>query len=361
MSWETSTYVLGQQVGSATRKLVLMGFANHAHKDGTAAFPSIPTIMEYAECSRSTAQRHVAALVEEGWMREGDQQLVAHYAANKRPVVYDLSMSATQRAEWRMLHAAGGNEIRARAEAIGRRGGEASAQVRRGVKTTPQNSVSTSQVSGGVKTTPQEEGLGGVIPEAFGVSPAPIGGVTHDTQTTHPTFPGTTPTTSSSAPLRDPDQEKTDWTQGATPNEVARTINRDDVTRVCEHLADRIAENGSRRPTITVAWREEARLLIDRDRRTEEQIHKAIDWCQNDTFWRANIRSMPKLREQYDALRLRAQAQAREAGLRRGYDDVATWGERPQNAEGITGMSAEEARLVFGSEPTTPPAHGTAG
>jgi hypothetical protein len=32
----------------------------------------------------------------------------------------------------------------------------------------------------------------------------------------------------------------------------------------------------------------------------------AIDWCQSDPFWRANILSMPKLREKYETLRLRA-------------------------------------------------------
>jgi hypothetical protein len=46
--------------------------------------------------------------------------------------------------------------------------------------------------------------------------------------------------------------------------------------------------------------------MLDRDGRTEDQIHRAIDWCQDDEFWRANILSMPKLREKYDQLRLRA-------------------------------------------------------
>ena len=38
-----------------------------------------------------------------------------------------------------------------------------------------------------------------------------------------------------------------------------------------------------------------------------DQIIAAIDWCQSDEFWRANILSLPKLREKYDALRLQAQ------------------------------------------------------
>ena len=81
---------------------------------------------------------------------------------------------------------------------------------------------------------------------------------------------------------------------------------RPDIDAICEHLADRIHANGSKRPTITAAWREAARLMLDRDQRTPEQVHAAIDWCQDDEFWRSNILSLPKLREQYDRLRLQA-------------------------------------------------------
>lgn len=81
---------------------------------------------------------------------------------------------------------------------------------------------------------------------------------------------------------------------------------RVDVERICQHLADRIEGNGSKRPTITKAWRDAARLMIDRDGRTEDQVHGAIDWCQDSDFWRSNVLSMPKLREKYDTLRLQA-------------------------------------------------------
>jgi hypothetical protein len=81
---------------------------------------------------------------------------------------------------------------------------------------------------------------------------------------------------------------------------------RGDVERICTHLADQIEANGSKRPRITQTWRTEARLLIDKDDRTETQIIAAINWCQADPFWRANILSMPTLREKYDQLRLAA-------------------------------------------------------
>lgn len=85
-----------------------------------------------------------------------------------------------------------------------------------------------------------------------------------------------------------------------------REEKREDVERLCEHLAARIEANGSKRPTINQRWRDAARLMLDNDGRTEDQIRKAIDWSQDDPFWRAHILAMPKLREKYEALRLRA-------------------------------------------------------
>jgi hypothetical protein len=95
-------------------------------------------------------------------------------------------------------------------------------------------------------------------------------------------------------------------------SEIAKAIpdkeaKRDDVDRICKHLQAKIVENGSKRPNITQSWRREARLLLDRDGKTEQQIITAIDWCQADSFWKTNILSMPTLREKYDRIRLKAQ------------------------------------------------------
>jgi hypothetical protein len=75
------------------------------------------------------------------------------------------------------------------------------------------------------------------------------------------------------------------------------------------HLARRIRDNGGN-PKPGKKWHDAARLMLDNDGRTEADIHAAIDWCQADEFWRANILSMPKLREKYDQLRLQAQRRA---------------------------------------------------
>lgn len=84
---------------------------------------------------------------------------------------------------------------------------------------------------------------------------------------------------------------------------------REDVARLCVLLADLIEQNGSKRPTITKAWLDAARLLIDRDGKTEQQVERVVRWCQADDFWRGNILSMPKLRAKYDQLRLKAMQQ----------------------------------------------------
>ncbi|HZN71222.1 MAG TPA: helix-turn-helix domain-containing protein [Micromonosporaceae bacterium] len=94
---------------------------------------------------------------------------------------------------------------------------------------------------------------------------------------------------------------------GSKKHPDSDTPDREDVEAVCGHLVDWIVRNGSKRPKINQEWRDEARRLIDLDGRTVEQIIKAIDWCQQDPFWRANILSMRTLRRQYDQLRLAAQ------------------------------------------------------
>lgn len=91
-----------------------------------------------------------------------------------------------------------------------------------------------------------------------------------------------------------------------TPAKPPSLPDRPDVERLCARLADRIAANGSKRPVIGRKWRDAARLLIDKDGRTEEQVSACIDWSQDDEFWRGNIMSMPTLREKYDRLRLDA-------------------------------------------------------
>lgn len=83
---------------------------------------------------------------------------------------------------------------------------------------------------------------------------------------------------------------------------------REDVESICVRLHDRIVANGSK-ANVGDSWRNEARLLLDRDGRDVEEVLELIDWCQADGFWKSNILSMSKFRQQYDKLRLRRESE----------------------------------------------------
>lgn len=100
------------------------------------------------------------------------------------------------------------------------------------------------------------------------------------------------------------------------PQEIANAISsgveatpeashRPDVERVCEHLAASVEGRGVKRPTVTKAWLKSARLLIDQDGYSPDQITWLIDRTAVDPFWSSNVLSMPKLREKADQLKLK--------------------------------------------------------
>ena len=68
-------------------------------------------------------------------------------------------------------------------------------------------------------------------------------------------------------------------------------------------LLERIRDNVPtfKQPDLA-KWSDHVRLMRDRDERTPEQIRFLIEWCQKDSFWKANILSTKKLREKFDTL-----------------------------------------------------------
>lgn len=92
------------------------------------------------------------------------------------------------------------------------------------------------------------------------------------------------------------------------PQPSSAVARRDDVDRLCDLLADLVEANGSKRPTITKSWRDAARLMLDKDGRDPEKAERLMRWCQQDEFWRGNVLSLPTFRDQYDRLRLKANA-----------------------------------------------------
>ena len=74
-------------------------------------------------------------------------------------------------------------------------------------------------------------------------------------------------------------------------------------------------------------WHDAARLLIDKDGYTPDQIMFVARFATTDEFWKSNVLSIPKLREKFESLKIKAQAQARpkvstgaQARLQVGYD-----------------------------------------
>lgn len=85
----------------------------------------------------------------------------------------------------------------------------------------------------------------------------------------------------------------------------SRTFEQE-VHDACNYLADRIEDNGSKRPAVTDKWLMDMQRIYKLDGRTWDEINAAIRWCQDDEFWRSNILSPGKLRKQYDRMRLQA-------------------------------------------------------
>jgi hypothetical protein len=100
MSIEAMAHALSTDPGQSTRKLVLIGVANHAHKDGRNSWASTKTLGEYANCDARTVRRHLGWLLENGFLREGDQSANAHLR-DRRPTVYDVAMSEVDRLTWK--------------------------------------------------------------------------------------------------------------------------------------------------------------------------------------------------------------------------------------------------------------------
>jgi len=68
-------------------------------------------------------------------------------------------------------------------------------------------------------------------------------------------------------------------------------------------------------------WINQCRLLREADGKTQEEIETIIRFSQRDIFWKSNILSMPKLREKWDQLYMKAK---RESGADR-YDGIKAW------------------------------------
>jgi hypothetical protein len=279
MSVEVMTWVLEDAPDFPPHLLgVLMGLANKADKDGRGAWPGQATLAQWAKKTDRAARNDLTQLEELGLIRRGDQSLVSHIVGDERPVVWDIAMERTRERE--RNHASGPKD---RKHSSGRK---------------PTSGPSGTEDAG------QETSPGSAVP---GGSPLPGEGtgsvVQKDRKHTSADTSGDTPR--GSLPTGENTPTREDGDLGESKADLSPEL-AEAIDRVCIHLADRIADNGSKRPSIGKTWRDAARLLMTRDERTEQQIHAAIDWCQDNEFWRRTVMSMPKLRDHYDRMRLEA-------------------------------------------------------
>lgn len=108
-----------------------------------------------------------------------------------------------------------------------------------------------------------------------------------------------------------PDLDRTKDRNGEQPPEQARetAASRPEVVGLCTLLADLMRRNDSKAKVApeSKGWLDAARLLLDTDGRTVNEVETVIRFTQADEFERTVVLSMPKLRARFGQLWLKTQ------------------------------------------------------
>ena len=95
MSVEAVSAAISFKITDSTRKIVLLGLAMHAGRDGTAAHVSLEQLARYADCSVRTVQRHLARLLADGIIRKSALRTLAPGSPQRFSTrAYDVLMDA---------------------------------------------------------------------------------------------------------------------------------------------------------------------------------------------------------------------------------------------------------------------------
>jgi hypothetical protein len=89
-------------------------------------------------------------------------------------------------------------------------------------------------------------------------------------------------------------------------SEISSEIPRPEVNGLLDLFDTCLEQNDFKKPSRTKKNTDAARLLIDKDGYSPEQVAWMIRWATNHEFWRTNILSMSKLREKFDQLKAQA-------------------------------------------------------
>lgn len=87
---------------------------------------------------------------------------------------------------------------------------------------------------------------------------------------------------------------------------------RPDIDKVIQGFSDLLKANDVKHKPRQ-SWHTAARLLIDKDGYTPDQILYVARFATTDEFWKSNILSIPKLREKFEALKIKAQGQGKQS------------------------------------------------
>ncbi|MFY9190196.1 MAG: helix-turn-helix domain-containing protein [Lawsonella sp.] len=74
---------------------ILMALADTADDSGRNSWPSVETLARKSRCSQRTVHRHLKDMEKEGFIRRGNQEIVAKIPVNRRPIVWDICMPST--------------------------------------------------------------------------------------------------------------------------------------------------------------------------------------------------------------------------------------------------------------------------
>src|SRR5699024_7949595 len=91
------------------------------------------------------------------------------------------------------------------------------------------------------------------------------------------------------------DENNTSDSANARPRPALESV----LDRIDQHCA----EHDSKKPNRTKQNLNAARLMLDKDERTLEQVNWIMDWVTAHHFWASNIMSASKLREKFDQLK----------------------------------------------------------
>jgi Helix-turn-helix domain len=100
MSIEAMSWALREAKGVPPHAVAtLIGLANHADHEGRGAYPTQRLLAQYARKDVRQIRRHLADLKAAGLIRPGDERLVAHLPADRRPQVWNLVLDQSEQPE----------------------------------------------------------------------------------------------------------------------------------------------------------------------------------------------------------------------------------------------------------------------